>query len=444
MMQMEFTYQDFLENYATDNSWLPERPLRPWEVIEQSKFPEDEAAIGKKHDRTIDALIKRMGEAYFEKFKRAKTLSLGYGGKMFPAYQLLFHDIACEDWLSLVDFHKGFGRDHSVHQPLTAYIVCKLLGRGRPNDAFHIRGNSLLDMALDTIMSVPDSQYLLDRLKHYDALSPLLQGNRELWRQVFYQTTIVTAMYHDLGYPWQFIEKMHETLKDDILLCGRLAYADPQRDPKANSIINPVVDNYIARHQDELMFRPFYNYGKGGLTTASINKKVFETNLHTSHGVPGALAYWAYNDAFITSTNATTGLIKFCQEWSCMAILMHDMQKAYTQVDSGFARLDFNTDPLSFIIALADTLEDFNRPNASFKPDKDNPNGCKIEYSFPSLAVELVENNGVAEIRYVVEKKETASQRKFKSEDQVKLFNPGGYFDLNSIGLKSLTINCID
>jgi hypothetical protein len=48
-MKMEFTYQDFLGNYASDTSWIPERPLRPWETIDQSKFPEDEAAIAKKH-----------------------------------------------------------------------------------------------------------------------------------------------------------------------------------------------------------------------------------------------------------------------------------------------------------------------------------------------------------------------------------------------------------
>lgn len=437
-MKMEFTYQDFLDNYASDTSWIPERPLRPWESIDQSKFPEDEAAIVKKHESTVEALIVRMGEAYYEKFKRAKTLSLGYGGRMFPAYQILFHDIACEDWLSLVDFHKGFGRDHSVHQPLTAYIVSKLLGRGNPNDSFHIGGESLLNKALDAIIGEPDSQYLRDRLAIYDNNSPLLQGNCELWRQVFYQTAIITAMYHDLGYPWQFIEKMHETLKDDIMLCGRLRYNEKDDDE-----VNPVVESYIDAHQDELMFRPFYDYGKGGLTTANINKKVFEKYLHGSHGVPGALAYWAYNDEFRTDDALPTmGLIKFCQEWSCMAILMHDMQKAYAQSGSGFARLDFKTDPLSYIIALADTLEDFNRPNAKFEKDDKNADGCKIAYSFPSLAVELIEDNGVAEIHFIVKEEETASQKKFKSEDQIKLFNPGGYFDLESVGLKSLEIKC--
>ena len=318
-----------------------------------------------------------------------------------------------------------------------------MLGRGNPNDAFCIGGESLLNKALDAIIDEPDSQYLRDRLAFYDNNSPLLQGKRELWRQVFYQTAIITAMYHDLGYPWQFIEQMHETLKDDILLCGRLSYADPDKDTNNNGIINPAVDSYIGTHHDELMFRPFYNYGKEGFTTADINKKVFEKYLHKSHGVPGALAYWIYSDTYRTTAGVTTaGLIKFCQEWSCLAILMHDMQKAYAQAGSGFAKLDFKTDPLSYIIALADTLEDFNRPNASITPTE-NGKGCEITYSFPSLAVDLVEVNGVAEILYTVVEEKRGEQEYYKSKDQKNLFDqPSGYFDLGSIGLKSLTIRC--
>lgn len=438
---MEFTYQDYLDNYAAEDSWLPKGPLEPWKCIDQGIFPTDDVAADKLMEDTKADFAKRLGGAYFEKFDRARTLSLGYGSKMFPAYQFLFYDIACEDWLSLVDFHKGFGRDHSVHQPLTAYIVSKLLGRGNPNDALCIGGESLLNKALDAIIDEPDSQYLRDRLAFYDNNSPLLQGKRELWRQVFYQTAIITAMYHDLGYPWQFIEQMHDTLKDDILFFGRLSYADPDIDTNNSNIINPVVDNYIGTHHDELMFRPFYKYGKGGLTTANINKKIFEKYLHSSHGVPGAVAFWRYNDAYRTMAGIpTAGLIKFSQEWSCLAILMHDMQKAYAQAGSGFARLDFKTDPLSFIIALADTLEDFNRPNAIINP---TAIGCEISYSFPSLAVDLLEDNGVAEIYYTVDAGKKGEQEYYKSKDQRKLFDqPDGYFDLKSLGLKRLTIKC--
>jgi len=432
-MNMEFTYQDFLDNYYDNPSLKPTTPLEPHRCIDRGNFPESEEAINKKIETTKKALEQRMGGEYFSKYDRARTLSLGYASTVFPAYSMLYLDIACEDWLSLVDFHKGFGRDHSVHQPLTAYIVSKLLGEGKENAGFEIGGETLMKKALDAINDA-GCQYLRDRLAFYDSASPLLQGNRDLWRIVFYQTAIITAMYHDLGYPWQFVERMHDFLKDDILLCGRLKYDE-------QGAVNPILSNYIATHKDELMFRPFYDYGKGGLTTAHINEKVFEKYLHESHGVPGALAYWAYNDEYHTNAGEqTAGMIKFFQEWTSLAILMHDMQKAYAQQGSGFARLDFKSDPLSFIIALADTLEDFNRPNATINADETGM-GCRISYSFPSLSVELIENGGVGMLKFAVVEEERANQEKYKRNDQRNLFDDGGYFDLASVGLTSLKIS---
>lgn len=428
---MEFTYDDFRKNYLQGSALMPTTPLDLLSTIDQVKFEKemDDRNVEKRIRTTFNELEKRLGVKYFSEFERVQTRAKEIGSFVFPPYKILLLDVACEDWLSLVDFHKDFSRDHSVHQPLTAYIVSKLLGGGKPSKAFHIGGQSLLDKALDVLTGGVDSQYLRDRLAYYDANCPLLQGDRDLWRLVFYQTAIITAMYHDLGYPWQFIERMHGFLKDEILLCGRL--------PKGSVAIG----FYVASHKDELMFRPFYNYGRGGKTTADINVALFDEFLHKSHGLMGALAYWAYNNEYrSTVRTATSELVKFCQEWSCLAILMHDMQKAFAEPGSGFPHLDFNMDPLSYIIALADTLEDFNRPNAKI----DNTiEGCVIKYSFPSLSVELEENGGDGIITFKVEPLTQVKQAEMKSKDQKDLFDAGGYFNLASIGLNSMTINCV-
>lgn len=427
-MNMVFTYDDFRDHYLQGGALMPTVPLNLLTTIDQVKFERamEKQEIEKRIRTTFNELESRLGGNYFSEFERVQTRAKEYGAFVFPAYKMLFLDIACEDWLSLVDFHKEFSRDHSVHQPLTAYIVCKLLGGGNPAKSFQIGGVSILDSALDVIIGGADSQYLRDRLAYYDAGSRLLQGDRDLWRLVFYQTAIITAMYHDLGYPWQFIERMHDFLKDDILLCGRL--------PKGSA----VVKTYIAVHKDELMFRPFYDYGRGGKNMADINEELFDEFLHKSHGLIGALAYWSYNNEYrLAAKTDISELVKFCQEWSCLAILMHDMQKAYAKSGGVFPRLDFKTDPLSYIIALADTLEDFNRPDAKIDKTKE---GCEIKYSFPSLAVELEENGGVAEIRYKVDPKTQVQQNDMKQKDQKNLFDPGGYFDLASVGLTSMTI----
>ena len=431
-MEMGFTYEDFRDNYLHSAELMPVKPLNPMDNVDARKLSSiiDNENIDAKVRNAFNKLENRMGDEYFSKFERVQSSVKEYGAFAFPPYKILFLDMTCEDWLSLLDFHKDFSRDHSVHQPLTAYIVCKLLGEGESVKAFKISGKSLLDKAVDVIVDGAESQYLRDRLseKEKNPNSPLLAGDKELWKSVFYQTAIITAMFHDLGYPWQFIEKMHGSLYDDILLCGGL----PEN--------SPLVKEYIEQHKDELMFRPFYNYGKEGLTNADINSTLFDKYIHKSHGVTGALAYQKYNESFRPDVkNNKSGLIEFCQEWSCLAILMHDMQKAYTNTE-GFPRLDFNTDPLSYIISLADTLEDFNRPNAEFKPMK---KGCEIEYSFPSLAVKMEENNGVGKIIYKVSPQTKDFQSEQKLKDQKMLFDqPNGYFDLQSIGLSQMTIEC--
>lgn len=433
-MEMEFTYDDFRNNYLHSAELMPIAPLNPMQNVDRAKLSDaiEGYDVNKRIKRTFDEFKKRLGSEYFDEFERVQTRAKEYGAFVFPPYKFLFLDITCEDWLSLLDFHRGFSRDHSVHQPLTAYIVCKLLGDGDSAKAFKISGESLLDKAVDTIVDGAESQYLRDRLseKEKNPNSPLLAGDKGVWKSVFYQTAIITAMFHDLGYPWQFIERMHDSLKDEKLLCGRLP---------ANS---PLVTNYIAQHKDELMFRPFYNYGKDNLTSDNINISLFDKYIHLSHGVTGALAYQRYNEVFRPDVkNEKSGLIEFCQEWSCLAILMHDMQKAYTNRE-GFSKLDFNTDPLSYIISLADTLEDFNRPNAKFNPTK---KGCEIEYSFPSLAVKLEEDNGVGKIIYKVCPQTKDFQSEQKSKDQKVLFDqPDGYFDLQSIGLSWMTIECVE
>lgn len=430
---MTFTYDDFIANYFSSEAMNPSPIYLPVEILDHVKFSKVLADYGidKRIRTTYEELAKRMGDEYYSKFERVQTRASEIGSLVFPAYKMLFLDITCEDWLSLLDFHKGFSRDHSIHQPLTAYIVCKMLGGGKPNEAFKIGGQSILDKAVDVVMNRAEASFLKVRLSDHDPNSVLLQQNDpSLWCKVFYQTAIITAMYHDMGYPWQFMEAMHNSLDDAGLLCGRL-----KDDADA-------IGEYIRDHNKELMFRPFYDYGRGGKTISDINTDMFIKALHSSHGLPGALAFDMYNKKYLANVvTDKSGLIKFCQEWICLAILMHDMEKAYSKGHGPCPQLDFNVDPLSYIIALADTLEDFNRPNATIKPSE---KGCTIDYTFPSLNVELEENQGDAFIRYGVVQENKEKQDELKYKDQRKLFDqPDGYFNLSSIGLQSVTIQCI-
>ena len=68
---MEFTYQDFLDNYATEESWLPKGPLEPWKCIDQRVFPSDDASVEKLLEDTKNAFTRRLGGTYYEKYDRA-------------------------------------------------------------------------------------------------------------------------------------------------------------------------------------------------------------------------------------------------------------------------------------------------------------------------------------------------------------------------------------
>ena len=173
-MKMKFSYDDFRENYLHSDALMPLSPLKPLEIIDMGKYDKalDDWGIERRIRKTFDELERRLGSKYFSEFERVQTKVKEYGSFMFPLYKILFLDIACEDWLSLVDFHKGFSRDHSVHQPLTAYIVCKLLGGGDIAESFQIQDASLLDKALDVIIDGQGTKYLRDRLAFYDSLFP--------------------------------------------------------------------------------------------------------------------------------------------------------------------------------------------------------------------------------------------------------------------------------
>ena len=71
-------------------------------------------------------------------------------------------------------------------------------------------------------------------------------------------------------------------------------------------------------------------------------------------------------------TLKTHAIRQFCIEWAAMAIMMHNMSKLYwgkklgTLPENNHLRLSFDADPLSCVIALADIIEDFERPSVNF------------------------------------------------------------------------------
>ena len=53
----------------------------------------------------------------------------------------------------------------------------------------------------------------------------------------------------------------------------------------------------------------------------------------------------------------------------------------------------------------------------------------------------ISKNGGVGMLKFAVVEEERANQETFKRNDQRNLFDEGGYFDLASVGLSSMTID---
>ena len=177
--------------------------------------------------------------------------------------------------------------------------------------------------------------------------------------------------------------------------------------------------------------------------------------LGKTHGFPGALGFLYLND-MVRKSPAPRGeeLAIFSIDWAALGIMMHDMVKIYQGEDKNkpkntFLRIDFERDPLSCIIALADVLEDFYRPSANFEQDKSNKGAVSLIYDISSSETELDITGDEMEITYHFGKKSIANaQRQFKQKEIRDYFDAEtGYIDIGtlglSLGLSKVRCNCV-
>ena len=136
-------------------------------------------------------------------------------------------------------------------------------------------------------------------------------------------------------------------------------------------------------------------------------------------------------------TDPSAKIQEFEVEWAAMGIFMHDMEKKHRDL---FPKLRVNIaqDPLSAIIALADYLEEFNRPKVSFVSKSRE---SRVNYYSDCNDVEInIDSNGVFNINMKYPKEASkAIAAAFKSEETEYYFNPtNGYVDLSPLGVKKV------
>ncbi len=439
---MNFSYKDF----SASKIKYPRYFHTLWSVDKSKLLSMEKEANekGKSESAALSAIANRTSKSYFKKLNMAQIESIIYSESVFPTYKFILPDAIYDDWLSTLDPHKEHCRDHTLHQPLTAYVVAKLLGYGNPKDAFNLgpEKGDLFTWCGNTLLNSPKTEYLR---QYFYSLYPkykiLPKGiMQKLACDVFYETAVVSALFHDIGYPWQYISRLNKSI---------LA-ADFRKLQDIHNVGESIRDTIRGR----LLEYPFYGYSHVSKSRPVIHwdtvlDKVLYKSSRETHGFPGALAFTVLQDSirqFPGDFNFNDAVFRFIYDWAAVGIMMHDMLKVYrgngNVPESPFLRLSFESDPLSSIISLADVIEEFERPCSHFPPQ---PSGeVKLIYDYPCISTELILIGDVLDFTYLYKTpKDVALNIEGRKKEIDNYFNTNSSFvDLTPLGISRTECNC--
>ena len=419
----------------------PPGMLRKFIHIDRTRF-HTLRAVGKLNSKLhLDHLRKRLPCSFFTELRSVLGLILLHAQTRFPAYRFLAPEYINEEWLASVDWHKKFHRDHVLHQAMCVHVGFTLL-----QDLKVKNGENLLTYAARTLLRGQKTDYLRTAM-HDMGCAGLLEHIRRLpdtHQQRFVSSYILevfflTALFHDLGYPWQFTGKINAGL-GTLAAVGSMPSMDP---------------NTVIRHYgDRLLMMPFKNYIKNDptcpITWHEEFKAMVTKGLANTHGLPGAISFLHLNDQLRIYPGPAKPLGQFGLEWAAMAIMMHDLGKMYAVVDKGRVqvyrsqlRVNFDRDPLSFLMTITDLIQDYGRPDASFIPNHDDVKitfrhrcaGTRIEWDETSRTLRIVyKYRNYADFK--------ANKTLFLPETEQLYFDPlYGYLDPGSLDIRRIRLD---
>ena len=435
-------YQQFLESFEPDMAFTP--------------FIDIDRKVYNKYYRdfmTSDSFWKhlkgRMAPDFLEKIRSVFNGISTCTKKYFPAYPFIVNTFMSSDWLSVVDWRK-YQRDHILHQHLTTYICMELLEKicfeNNSNrvvimDETSSKSGDLvtfLDKAIEAIFNHHCCNYLRTYLKKCGMADRCLQdgwAQRLLWKQAFRDSLFAAATFHDTGYPWQFAQQIESTV-------GQYALFEDPAEKRAEKIFD--------WFSNRLLLLSLNGYAEKDPDSPVLWRKnqikLIQKAWIKTHGFPGAISFLYWNDILRKYPNKTISpMRRFCGEWAAVAIMMHDMAKIYkpkNQVKYPQLRLSFKRDPLSFILTLADLIQDFGRQHADFYEKSTG----KVEYQAKCKSVKLTFDRCKNELRiiYCFEKKGDYVQKltQFIPKEQRLYFDPlDGFLDFSEIGIERITLD---
>ncbi len=450
MSNISFSLSDYQAGLAAGR-YTPPATLCPYYEVDPVEYRK-RGNSGQRRDNLLLALYelrKRTERTYFDKTYPLQARTLDFSARAFPAYRFILPEVVTEDWLAIMDWGK-FQRDHVLHQPLCGYVVLKLLcGDGIEPPLSLPVGNTLLETCVDNILSWKETGYIRDFLLGcgLDEKDKILQDSsyaRNVWRILFREVAYVAAIFHDLGYPWQYAERIQGNLE------GGNAPAIRQ-----NRSASQIVDGFGYR----MLFRALHGYQMPDAACPSTwHERIIrltDTAMSKRHGFLGALGFLHLNDCvrkFPSERELPLHLL--CVEWAAAAIMMHDMVKIYwgergtvpKVPENPFLRLSFEKDPLSAIVMLADVIQDFERPTVTFgRCNIVDPEQVTLAYETGCTGADLILNGSSMAIEYKMnDSRSRAIKRKFLLSERSDYFDAQyGYLDMTGLGIKDVQMTAV-
>jgi hypothetical protein len=360
-MTIELTTKTFWD-FVSSGEFQPPQAFVPVINLDLSKYCHWEELC--TNHISYMSLEERMTPELFSTIYRSfNSFLLRFSPDYFPGYQFIAGECANSDWLAIVDRHKSFHRDHIVHQPLTTYIGMRLL----QNDIVLMDGQTLLQHCLSAV-SGEACNYLrvsYQKMCGHDDIFQDKPLHKKLLEFMFCDAFFLASLYHDIGYPWQFINILNTNF-DHVLIFN---------DPRHQNSIETLRRCYGNR----LVFFPFQGYRQPDGTEPAMWLSEMDNfvsqALQNTHGLPGALAMLNLMDSLRVFPDLNDcPEQRFCLEWAAMVIMRHDIAKLYATIEmdntlnvrNPHLRLSFEQDPLSFLLTFCDIIQDFGRFDGHF------------------------------------------------------------------------------
>lgn len=445
MMVMDFSFQDYqttVKEYPETYTLYNSIDKKTYKLLEEKQRSQEANA-----NRALDELKRRTTDEYFQKVFAAQLKALTYSKKVFPTYNFIMPDALADDWLSTMDWHKKYPtRDHSLHQTLAAYIVSKLLGFGDPSKGLMLTAEeSLLARCAKLLIGGGKMSYIQSFLRKNDQEYDKHKSEYDFnWAvEVFYETAIISALFHDMGYPWQFVNNLASSIA-------------PASYEKITGMIRNI-DATFDSIKESLLILPFFGYDESHVKLMLEDKKaaalkLIENGVRKTHGMPGALSFMCLNEnsrKYQGDNPIAEATFKLIMDWASVGIMMHDMPGIYWTEEgkkdgipkNSILRLDFETDPLSCLISIADILEEFERPYAIFPKEQESKSDyVPIKYAFCCNGSQIAIDAGHLSITYFYNDEEERSKNNDRRVEEVKQYLDlkTGYINLSSWGITSI------